>query len=109
MGNTFSFVGGDQAVAGEDGWEVSILIDDWEERFLGEVDLQLRGLDTAVGRRDHFGAHEEGRSLDDLGTIECTITRGSGEANALPFVCTGIRSTIADAATRHSFVVRLPI
>ena len=108
MGNTFSFVGGDQAIAGEDGWEVRILIDDWDERFLGSVYLQLSELDTSVGRRDSFGAHESGRSLDDLGTIECTIARGSGGIGALPFVCSGIHSTIAAADTRHSFVVRLP-
>ena len=70
MGNTFSFVGGDQAIADDDGWLVSIQIEDWDERFLGEVSLQLSELDTA-DRRDSFARRGGGREVeDDVGVVD---------------------------------------
>ena len=110
MGNTFNFVGGDRATADENGWLVTLLIEDWDARFLGDLYLQLSELDTgtAARGRDSFGG-DSGRALDDLGTIDCTIARGGTEENALPFICTNIRSNITAAETRHTLQVRLPI
>ena len=94
MGNTFSFVGGDQAIADDDGWLVSVQIDDWDERFLCEIYPPPSEIDT--GSRDHFRRRERA-GLDDLGTIECTIARGGTGPDALPFVVSAIRAHIPPA------------